>query len=121
MSFHECGGNIGDDVYIPLPQWVIEIGQSNPDIYFTDREGRRNFECLTWGVDKERVFRGRTAVEVLNRSKIFWQCWIPMFESYLFRNLINEFHCYCHVAFFVLKQYATYMKCSPSDGSATTS
>ncbi|XP_044493045.1 beta-amylase 2, chloroplastic isoform X2 [Mangifera indica] len=64
MSFHECGGNIGDDVYIPLPQWVIEIGQSNPDIYFTDREGRRNFECLTWGVDKERVFRGRTAVEV---------------------------------------------------------
>ncbi|XP_031283948.1 beta-amylase 2, chloroplastic [Pistacia vera] len=64
MSFHECGGNIGDDVHIPLPQWVMEIGQSNPDIYFTDREGRRNFECLTWGVDKERVLRGRTAIEV---------------------------------------------------------
>ncbi|KAJ4728287.1 Beta-amylase [Melia azedarach] len=64
MSFHECGGNVGDDVYIPLPQWVIEIGQSNPDIYFTDREGRRNTECLTWGIDKERVLRCRTAVEV---------------------------------------------------------
>ncbi|KAL0397904.1 UNVERIFIED_CONTAM: Beta-amylase 2, chloroplastic [Sesamum calycinum] len=25
MSFHECGGNVGDDVHIPLPQWVIEI------------------------------------------------------------------------------------------------
>ncbi|XWS32186.1 hypothetical protein CRYUN_Cryun23aG0139000 [Craigia yunnanensis] len=22
MSFHECGGNVGDDVHIPLPQWV---------------------------------------------------------------------------------------------------
>ncbi|KAK4371917.1 hypothetical protein RND71_007301 [Anisodus tanguticus] len=26
MSFHECGGNIGDDVCIPLPHWVSEIG-----------------------------------------------------------------------------------------------
>ncbi|KAL9435109.1 hypothetical protein AB3S75_021383 [Citrus x aurantiifolia] len=64
MSFHECGGNVGDDVHIPLPQWVMEIGQNNPEIYFTDREGRRNSECLTWGIDKERVLRGRTAVEV---------------------------------------------------------
>lgn len=64
MSFHECGGNIGDDVHIPLPNWVAEIGYSNPDIYFTDRGGRRNTECLSWGIDKERVLRGRTAVEV---------------------------------------------------------
>ncbi|XP_073102584.1 beta-amylase 2, chloroplastic isoform X3 [Elaeis guineensis] len=64
MSFHECGGNVGDDVYIPLPHWVTEIGRSNPDIYFTDREGRRNQDCLSWGIDKERVLRGRTAVEV---------------------------------------------------------
>lgn len=61
MSFHECGGNVGDDVSIPLPEWVIEIGRSNLDIYFTDREGRRNTECL---IDKERVLQGRTAVEV---------------------------------------------------------
>ncbi|KAK6920121.1 Glycoside hydrolase, family 14 [Dillenia turbinata] len=64
MAFHECGGNVGDDVHIPLPHWVSEIGQKNPDIYFTDREGRRNSECLSWGIDKERVLRGRTAVEV---------------------------------------------------------
>ncbi|KAF5204572.1 Beta-amylase [Thalictrum thalictroides] len=64
MSFHECGGNVGDDVCIPLPQWVAEIGHTNPDIYFTDKEGRRNPECLSWGIDKERVLRGRTAVEV---------------------------------------------------------
>ncbi|XP_055962193.1 beta-amylase 7 isoform X2 [Mercurialis annua] len=64
MSFHECGGNVGDDVCIPLPHWVAEIGRSNPDIFFTDREGRRNSECLTWGIDRERVLRGRTALEV---------------------------------------------------------
>ncbi|XP_004306786.1 PREDICTED: beta-amylase 2, chloroplastic [Fragaria vesca subsp. vesca] len=64
MSFHECGGNVGDDVHIPLPYWVTEIGQKNPDIYFTNREGQRIVECLTWGIDKERVLKGRTAVEV---------------------------------------------------------
>lgn len=64
MSFHECGGNVGDDVCIPLPHWVAEIGRSNPDIFFTDREGRRNPECLSWGIDKERVLKGRTAIEV---------------------------------------------------------
>lgn len=55
---------MGDDVIIPLPQWVAEIGLTNPDIFFTDRAGRRNQECLSWGIDKERVLRGRTAVEV---------------------------------------------------------
>ncbi|XP_022156129.1 beta-amylase 7-like isoform X2 [Momordica charantia] len=64
LSFHECGGNVGDEVCIPLPHWVAEIGRSNPDIFFTDREGRRNPECLSWGVDKERVLRGRTGLEV---------------------------------------------------------
>ncbi|CAM8987477.1 unnamed protein product [Rhodiola kirilowii] len=64
MSFHECGGNVGDDVCIPLPHWVVEVGRNNPDIFFTDREGRRNPECLTWGIDKQRVLKGRTAIEV---------------------------------------------------------
>lgn len=63
MSFHGFGF-AGDDVYIPLPGWVAEIGQSNPDIFFTDGAGRRNPECLSWGIDNERVLRGRTATEV---------------------------------------------------------
>ncbi|GJY49383.1 beta-amylase 2 [Tanacetum coccineum] len=62
MSFNECGGGkVGDDVHIPLPKWIMELGKENPDIYFTDREGRHNPESL---IDKERVLRGRTAVEV---------------------------------------------------------
>ncbi|KAM2273985.1 hypothetical protein ACFX1S_043847 [Malus domestica] len=66
MSFHDCGGNVGDDVHIPLPHWVTEIGQKNPDIYFTNKEGKHNTEFLTWGIDKGRVLRGRTAVESKN-------------------------------------------------------
>ncbi|CAI0441968.1 unnamed protein product [Linum tenue] len=64
MAFHEYGGNDSSDILISLPQWVLEIGKENPDIFFTDREGRRNTECLSWGVDKERVLRGRTGIEV---------------------------------------------------------
>ncbi|KAK9120339.1 hypothetical protein Syun_017956 [Stephania yunnanensis] len=64
MSFHECGGNGPGEIPIPLPKWVMEIGKDNQDIFFTDREGRRNTECLSWGIDKERVLKGRTGTEV---------------------------------------------------------
>nr|XP_051189812.1 beta-amylase 2, chloroplastic-like isoform X2 [Lolium perenne] len=87
MSFHECGGNVGDDVSIPLPDWVIEIGKSNPDIYFTDREGRRNTECLSWGIDKERVLQGRTAVEVYFD---FMRSFRVEFDDYFEDGIISE-------------------------------
>nr|AOQ26239.1 BAM8 [Actinidia deliciosa] len=64
VAFHEFGGSDSRDVLISLPQWVLEIGKENPDIFFTDREGRRNTECLSWGIDKERVLKGRTGIEV---------------------------------------------------------
>uniref|UniRef100_A0A804UD68 Beta-amylase n=1 Tax=Zea mays TaxID=4577 RepID=A0A804UD68_MAIZE len=87
MSFHECGGNVGDDISIPLPHWVIEIGRSNPDIYFTDRAGRRNTECLSWGVDKERVLQGRTAVEVYFD---FMRSFRVEFDEYFEDGIISE-------------------------------
>ncbi|KAL3844379.1 hypothetical protein ACJIZ3_001782 [Penstemon smallii] len=64
MAFHEYGGHDSGGIFISLPQWVLEIGKNNQDIFFTDREGRRNTECLSWGIDKERVLRGRTGIEV---------------------------------------------------------
>lgn len=65
MSFHQCGGNIGDDVNIPIPEWIHRrIGDSNPDIYYTNSSNTRNKECLTIGVDEECIFSERTAVEV---------------------------------------------------------
>ncbi|XP_022135924.1 beta-amylase-like isoform X2 [Momordica charantia] len=64
MSFHQCGGNVGDSVNIPLPSWILKIGESNPDIFYTNRSGNRNKEYLTLGVDNQPLFHGRTAVEV---------------------------------------------------------
>ncbi|KAL2921875.1 Beta-amylase [Bienertia sinuspersici] len=64
MSFHKCGGNVGDIVNIPLPQWVLDIGKSNPDIFYTNRAGTRNIEYLSLGVDNEPIFEGRTAIQI---------------------------------------------------------
>ncbi|KAK6919432.1 Glycoside hydrolase, family 14 [Dillenia turbinata] len=64
MSFHQCGGSIGDDANIPLPQWVLDVGESDPDIFYTNKSGNRNKEYLTIGVDNQPLFHGRTAVEL---------------------------------------------------------
>ncbi|XP_017258601.1 beta-amylase isoform X2 [Daucus carota subsp. sativus] len=64
MSFHQCGGNVGDTVNIPLPNWVLDVGKTDPDIFYTNRAGNRNTEYLTLGVDNLPLFEGRTAVEI---------------------------------------------------------
>ncbi|KOM43972.1 hypothetical protein LR48_Vigan05g157700 [Vigna angularis] len=64
MSFHQCGGNVGDSVFISLPKWVLEVGEKNPDIFYTNYKGIRNKECLSLGVDKESVFHGRSPIEL---------------------------------------------------------
>nr|O22585.1 RecName: Full=Beta-amylase; AltName: Full=1,4-alpha-D-glucan maltohydrolase [Medicago sativa]AAD04188.1 beta-amylase [Medicago sativa] len=64
MSFHQCGGNVGDVVNIPLPKWVLDIGESDPDIFYTNRSGIRNQEYLSIGVDNKPIFHGRTAIEI---------------------------------------------------------
>ncbi|KAK4255383.1 hypothetical protein QN277_008390 [Acacia crassicarpa] len=64
MSFHQCGGNVGDAVTIPIPQWVLDIGESNPDIFYTNRSGTRDKEYLSNGVDNEPLFHGRTPIQI---------------------------------------------------------
>ncbi|KXG36427.1 beta-amylase [Sorghum bicolor] len=64
MSCHQCGGNVGDVVNIPIPQWVRDVGEDNPDIFYTNREGVRNIEYLTLGVDDQPLFHGRTAIQL---------------------------------------------------------
>ncbi|KAJ3694019.1 hypothetical protein LUZ60_009499 [Juncus effusus] len=61
LAFHEYNGT---DLSIGLPKWIMEIGKENRDIFFTDREGRRNTECLSWGVDRVRALNACTALEV---------------------------------------------------------
>ncbi|EMS52057.1 Beta-amylase 3, chloroplastic [Triticum urartu] len=64
MSFHQCGGNVGDSCNIPLPPWVLEEVSADPDIVYTDRSGRRNPEYISLGCDTLPVLKGRTPVQV---------------------------------------------------------
>ena len=41
-----------------------KIGEGNPDIFYTDKAGYRNRECLSLGCDDEPLLAGRTPVEV---------------------------------------------------------
>ncbi|CAA0838077.1 Beta-amylase 3- chloroplastic [Striga hermonthica] len=64
MSFHQCGGNVGDNCSIPLPPWVLEEISKNPDLVYTDKSGRRNPEYISLGTDSLPVLRGRTPIQV---------------------------------------------------------
>ncbi|GAV70453.1 Glyco_hydro_14 domain-containing protein [Cephalotus follicularis] len=63
MSFHQCGGNVGDSVTIPLPKWVVEEMEKDPDLAYTDQWGRRNYEYVSLGCDTLPVLKGRTPVQ----------------------------------------------------------
>lgn len=63
MSFHQCGGNVGDSVTIPLPKWAVEEMHKDPDLAYTDQWGRRNFEYISLGCDTLPVLKGRTPVQ----------------------------------------------------------
>ncbi|KAB2610594.1 beta-amylase-like [Pyrus ussuriensis x Pyrus communis] len=48
MSFHQCGGNVGDVVTIPIPKWVLEIGESDPNIFYTNLKASIHFIKVTY-------------------------------------------------------------------------
>lgn len=52
MSFHQCGGNVGDDCNIPLPQWVLDSGD---DIFYQDQDGNIDFEYISLFADNAAV------------------------------------------------------------------
>ncbi|KAI5066563.1 hypothetical protein GOP47_0019187 [Adiantum capillus-veneris] len=64
MSFHQCGGNVGDSCFIPLPRWAVEEIDRDPDLAYTDKNGRRNYEYLSLGCDTMPVLKGRSPVQV---------------------------------------------------------
>ena len=58
-----AGNNVGDCCRINLPRWVLEAGERDPDIFFTDSSGYRNRECLSVGCDQQPVLAGRTPLQ----------------------------------------------------------
>lgn len=54
---------VGDTCRISLPKWVLDAGERDPDIFYTDRSGMRNRECISLGCDELPVLAGRTPVQ----------------------------------------------------------
>ncbi|KAH9307369.1 hypothetical protein KI387_035280, partial [Taxus chinensis] len=82
MSFHQCGGNVGDSVTIPLPKWAVEEIDRDNDLAYTDQWGRRNYEYISLGCDELPVLKGRTPV----------QCYADFMRSFKenFQDLLGE-------------------------------
>jgi len=67
MSFHKCGGNVGDVVDYPLPSFALSVAKTKGLLYQSNT-GVIAEDCLSLSADSERVFPGaggkmRTALE----------------------------------------------------------
>ncbi|KAA0033462.1 hypothetical protein IC582_026946 [Cucumis melo] len=49
---------------IPLPEWVSKIGESDPNIYFTDRYRQPYKDCISLSVDNLPVLNEKTPIQV---------------------------------------------------------
>eukprot|EP00455_Lapot_gusevi_P007391 TRINITY_DN1315_c0_g1_i1.p1 TRINITY_DN1315_c0_g1~~TRINITY_DN1315_c0_g1_i1.p1 ORF type:complete len:442 (-),score=177.01 TRINITY_DN1315_c0_g1_i1:380-1705(-) len=61
MSFHQCGGNVGDNCNVTLPAW---INTDDSDIFYKDREGFANKEYISLGADNLPLTDGRTPIKI---------------------------------------------------------
>jgi len=59
-SFHQCGGNVGDDCDIPLPAFVLK----NSDVWYKDQNGIENREYISLFADDVPLEGGRTPLDM---------------------------------------------------------
>lgn len=52
LSFHQCGGNVGDDCDYPLPDWAVK---SSNDIWYQDQHGNKDYEYISLFADSAAV------------------------------------------------------------------
>jgi len=86
MSFHRCGGNVGDDCDIKLPEFVLQVGRSNDDIFYKDYRYSADTEYITLGADNSTLFSGRTPIQMYVD---FMNSFATTFRSY-FPSTITE-------------------------------
>ncbi|KAH0784988.1 putative beta-amylase [Histomonas meleagridis] len=60
MSFHRCGGNVGDSCNIPIPDFVFQ-GSVQP--YFIDVLGKTDSEYISFAYDDVTI-NGRTPLQM---------------------------------------------------------
>ncbi|KAK8857914.1 beta-amylase [Tritrichomonas musculus] len=83
LSFHKCGGNVGDNVNIPIPSFVFS-NQVKP--YFVDRQNQINDEYISFSYDTIKV-GDRTPLEMY---RDFMLAFCQNFQEYLDSNTIVE-------------------------------
>lgn len=47
---------------VSLPEWILDEGNTNPEIFYTDKAGQRSMDCLTLGVDDGEYANIRTMI-----------------------------------------------------------
>ncbi|KAH3762827.1 beta-amylase 3, chloroplastic [Pelomyxa schiedti] len=87
MSFHKCGGNVGDSCNIPLPSWILSVGNSNKDIWYRDEQYGYDEEYISLGVDDQALFSGRTPLSIY---KDFMNEFKTTFASYISSSTLTE-------------------------------
>ncbi|OLP92643.1 ADP-ribosylation factor [Symbiodinium microadriaticum] len=55
MSFHQCGGNVGDSVSFPLPDWCLNKAKSGGFLY-KSKWGVTSEDCLSLSADRQPIF-----------------------------------------------------------------
>lgn len=63
LAFHQHGTVPDDPNWIPLPLWVLDEMNKDPDLAYSDRFGRRNAEYISLGCDILPVLRGRSPIQ----------------------------------------------------------
>ncbi|KAG0493967.1 hypothetical protein HPP92_004961 [Vanilla planifolia] len=63
MAFHQCGSRPGDPCWIPLPRWVLEEMDAEPNLAYTDRIGQRSKEYISLSCDNLPVLNGRSPIQ----------------------------------------------------------
>ncbi|GFP89328.1 beta-amylase 1 chloroplastic [Phtheirospermum japonicum] len=63
MAFHQCGLGPNDPFWIPLPVWVLEEMDKDPNVSYADRFGRTNMEYVSLGCDILPILHGRSPIQ----------------------------------------------------------
>lgn len=55
MSFHKCGGNVGDTVDFPIPAYALSVAKLK-DLLYKNRNGIVSEDCLSLSADLQQIF-----------------------------------------------------------------
>ena len=83
LSFHQCSGNIGDTVHIPIPRFVFEH-ENKP--YFVDKFNQINNEYISFSYDNVKLGE-RTPLEMYED---FMENFKNHFEKYIENKTIAK-------------------------------